>query len=334
MKGRKGRSGLKGQLVEKSVDAYVLALETINRLSIKYRVESFTHLICNAWELLLKARVLDMQPSRDAIYSKTKRGEPKRTISLRDALIKMVPNEKEPLRRNLEVVADLRDDAMHFVISEVPNDVLLLFQACVINYHKKLNEWFGISLSDRVTVGMMTIVYDLSPGSFDLGSPAVKRRLGKDVAAYLAQMQKKIQAEFSTLERSPEFSIGLEYKLVLTKKPGDADIVLSTGEKGASATVVQVAKDPSVSHPHRQKELLVALNAALDGAATTNQHDIQCVNKVHGVKKRADWFYQGKVVGSPSQYSQAFIDWIVERVKQDSQFFVNAREASKKSQKK
>ena len=32
MKGRKGRAGLKGQLVEKSVDAYVLVLETINRL--------------------------------------------------------------------------------------------------------------------------------------------------------------------------------------------------------------------------------------------------------------------------------------------------------------
>jgi hypothetical protein len=334
MKGRKGRSGLKGQLVEKSVDAYVLALETINRLSIKYRVESFTHLICNAWELLLKARVLDVQTSRDAIYYRTKRGDPKRTISLRDALIKVVPNEKEALRRNLEVVADLRDEAMHFVISEVPNDVLLLFQACVINYHKKLNEWFGISLSDRVTVGMMTIVYDLSPGSFDLGSPAVKRRLGKDVAAYLAQMQKKIQAEFTTLQRSPEFSIGVEYKLVLTKKPGDADIVLSTGEKGASATVVQVAKDPSVSHPHRQKELLAALTAALAGAVTANQHDVQCVNKVHGVKKRPDWFYQGKVVGSPSQYSQAFVDWMVERVKQDPLFFVNAREGAKKSPKK
>ena len=334
MKGRKGRSGLKGQLVEKSVDAYVLALETINRLSIKYRVESFTHLICNAWELLLKARVLDVQTSRDAIYYKTKRGEPKRTISLRDALIKVVANEKEPLRRNLEVVADLRDEAMHFVISEVPNDVLLLFQACVINYHKKLSEWFGISLSDRVTVGMMTIVYDLSPGSFDLGSPAVKRRLGRDVAAYLAQMQKRIQAEFTTLQRSPEFSIGVEYKLVLTKRPGDSDIVLSTGEKGTSATVVQIAKDPSVSHPHRQKELLAALTTALKGAANANQHDIQCINKVHGVKSRADWFYQGKVVGSPSQYSQAFVDWIAERVRQDAQFFTKAREASKKLQSK
>jgi hypothetical protein len=334
MKGRKGRSGLKGQLVEKSVDAYVLALETINRLSIKYRVESFTHLICNAWELLLKARILDVQTSRDAIYYKTKRGDPKRTISLRDALVKVVPNDKEALRRNLEVVADLRDESMHFVISEVPNDVLLLFQACVINYHKKLNEWFGISLSDRVTVGMMTIVYDLSLWSFDLGNPAVKRRLGKDVAAYLAQIQKKIQAEFSTLERSPEFSIGLEYKLVLTKKPGDADIILSTGEKGKSATVVQVAKDPSGTHPHRQKELLAALTAALAGTATVNQYDIQCVNKVHKVKKRADWFYQGKVVGSPAQYSPVFVDWIIERVKQNADFFEQARAAVKKSLKK
>jgi hypothetical protein len=60
----------------------------------------------------------------------------------------------------------------------------------------------------------------------------------------------------------------------------------------------------------------------------------QCINKAHAVKKRAEWFYQGKVVGSPSQYSAAFVDWIVERVKQDSQFFVKARETAKKPSKK
>lgn len=330
MKGRKGRSGLKGQLVEKSVDAYVLALETINRLSIKYRIESFTHLVCNAWELLLKARVLDMRNSRDAIYYKTKRGEPRRTISLRDALEKVIPNEKEPLRRNLEVVADLRDEAMHFVISEVPNDILLLFQACVINYHKKLNEWFDLSLSDRVSVGMMTIVYDLSPGSFDLGSSAVKRRLGKDVAAYLQRVQKQIQSEYGELDSNSEFSIGVEYKLALTKKPGDADIVLNSGTGGKSAMVVQVAKDPSISHPFRQKELLVALKDALNELAAVTTYDIQCVNNKHAVKNRAEWFYKGKIEGSPSQYSQAFVDWIVERVKQDSAFFTTTRQASRK----
>jgi hypothetical protein len=185
MKGRKGRAGLKGQPVEKSVDAYVLALETINRLSIKYRVESFSNLVCNAWEILLKARLLDTEKSRNAIYFKNKRNERKRTLSLRDCVARVIPHEKDPVRRNLEKVAELRDNAMHFVTSEVPRDVLLLFQACVINYHKKLNEWFGMSLADRVSVGMMTIVYDLSPGNFDLTSATLQRRIGMDVAKYL-----------------------------------------------------------------------------------------------------------------------------------------------------
>ena len=206
MKGRKGRAGLKGQLVEKSVDAFVLALETINRLSIKYRVESFTHLICNAWELLLKARVLDC---RGKIYSKTKPNEPKRTISLRDALIQVIPSDKEPIRRNLEMVTDLRDEAMHFVISEVPNDVLLLFQACVINYHKKLGEWFEISLSDRVTVGMMTIVYDLSPGSFDLRSPAVRSALAKTLQPIWPNYKTIFKLNLKLLGNRPSFRLAL-----------------------------------------------------------------------------------------------------------------------------
>ena len=59
MKGQRGNPGLKGRLVDKSVEAYILALETINRLSIKYRLEAFCYLLCNAWELLLKAKILE-----------------------------------------------------------------------------------------------------------------------------------------------------------------------------------------------------------------------------------------------------------------------------------
>ena len=333
MKGRKGRSGLKGQLVEKSVDAYVLALETINRLSIKYRVESFTHLKCNAWEVLLKARLLDAEKSRNAIYYTKTRSEAKRTLSLRDSVARVIANENDPMRRNLQKVAELRDDATHLVISEVPREVLLLFQAFVINYHKKLNEWFGISLADRVSVGMMTIVYDLSPGNFDLTSATLQRRIGKDVAKYLQEFQCSVQKEFEELGKVPEYSIGIEYKLVLTKKPGEADIVLNAGDAGKTGAVVQVAKDPSITHPYRQKELVEALNTALSGKAVINQFDIQSINIAHGVKKRAEWFYQGKVKGSPSQYSDALKDWILGRHAQDAAFFEKSRASAKAKQK-
>jgi len=333
VKGRRGRSGLKGQLVEKSVDAYVLALETINRLSIQYRVESFAYLICNAWELLLKAKLLDTQKTRAAIYYKKKRGEARRSLSLRDSAARVMPNQKDPIRRNLEKVAELRDDATHFVISEVPRDVMLLFQASVINYHKKLGEWFGISLADRVPVGMMTIVYDLGPATFDLTDLAVQRRIGKDVAKYLRAFQESVQRESEELGKTPEYSIGVEYKLVLTKKPGEADIVLSAGEGGKHTAILQVPKDPSLTHPYRQKELVVALNDSLPAGVEVNQFDIQCINIVHGVKKKSEWFYQGKVQGSPSQYSDAFKEWVLGRHTQDPQFFAKAR-ASAKSKKK
>ena len=59
MKGRRGNPGLKGRLVDKSVEAYILALETINRISIQYRIETFCYLMCNAWELLLKAKIIE-----------------------------------------------------------------------------------------------------------------------------------------------------------------------------------------------------------------------------------------------------------------------------------
>jgi hypothetical protein len=45
-------------LLEKSVDACLAALEVYNKPDFRYREESFSILMLNAWELLLKARVL------------------------------------------------------------------------------------------------------------------------------------------------------------------------------------------------------------------------------------------------------------------------------------
>jgi hypothetical protein len=153
--------------------------------------------------------------------------------------------------------------------------------------------------------------------------------LGKDVVKYLADTQAEIQSEFDELGKSSEYSIGVEYKLVLTKNPGEADIVLNAGSDGKSGAVVHVAKDSSSTHPFRQKDLVVEVNKKLNGAKTINSYDIQCINRKHKVKSKPEWFYQGKVAGSPAQYSNAFIHWVIERFRQDKNFFVKARKAVK-----
>lgn len=331
MKGHRGNPGLKGRLVNKSIEGYILALETINRLSIHYRVETFCYLICNAWELLLKAKILeDAGKDRDAIFrGKKMRNQRRESISLRESLERVIPNQTDPERRNIECIADLRDESVHLVLSGVPADVLGLFQACVINYHHRLNQWFGISLSDRVHVGMMSIVYDLDPSSSDIADKRLRRELGRDAADYLTRYCALIKSEFDKLQRPVQFSVGIEYRLALTKKPGDADIVLSQASSGGPAVqIVEVPKDPSKSHPHRQVELLQKLRTALP-ELSINQHDIQCANKVHGVRQRPEYFYKGTVKGSPGQYSPAYLDWLIQQYRNDREFFVKAKARAK-----
>ena len=46
------------KLIEKSTEAFIMGLEIYNKPTIKYRVEGFSFFICNAWELMLKAKLL------------------------------------------------------------------------------------------------------------------------------------------------------------------------------------------------------------------------------------------------------------------------------------
>ena len=137
-----------------------------------------------------------------------------------------------------------------------------------------------------------------------------------------------LKQEFDDLEQPNEFSIGVDYHLALTKRADKADITLYSGKKDGEPTrIVRVPKDPSKSHPYRQKELLEQVGKRLQ----INSYDIQCVNKVYSIKKRPEFFYQGKVKNSPVQYSHAFVDWLVERREQDEHFFLKTRARAKKS---
>lgn len=330
MNGRVGNPGLKGRLLENSIEAYILALETINRLSIKYRIETFAYLICNAWELLLKAKILQDTKQKKAIYYKVKNSKFPRSIALRDCLNKIYSNEKDPIRRNIEMVAELRDQCVHLVISQVPKDILSVFQSCVLNYHNSLIKWFKTSLSERVSVGMMTIVYDFSPEQFDLNSVSLRRQLGFDTAQYLMKFQTAVRQESELLGKPSEFSIDISYKLALVKGTNSADINLTKGEDGKATQIVEVPKDPGKTHPYRQVDVLTQVNASLNKTKKINPHDIQCVAKIFNIKKRSEFYYQGTVKGSPGQYSQDFIEWLLEQHSDDSDFFTQVRQKAKK----
>lgn len=87
-------------LLNKSIEAFILGIEIYNKPTIKYRVEGFSFFICNAWELMLKAHILNSFGENELYY----KDNPERTITLENCIKKIFTNDKDPLRKNLEKI--------------------------------------------------------------------------------------------------------------------------------------------------------------------------------------------------------------------------------------
>lgn len=110
-------------MLNKSKEAFTLAIEIYNKPTIKYRVEGFSFFICNAWELMLKAYIIKTYGQTEIYY----KDKPNRTISLSECLRKIFTNNKDPLRLNLEKIIELRDTSTHFIIEEYEMVYIPLF---------------------------------------------------------------------------------------------------------------------------------------------------------------------------------------------------------------
>jgi len=83
--------------------------------------------------------------------------------------------------------------------------------------------------------------------------------------------------------------------------------------------------DPDRTHPNRQTEVVTELNRRLPANVTVNPYDVLSVRRVHDITEetRPEFTHVPKF-GSP-QYSDAFVDWLVQQHEQDPRFFEKAK---------
>lgn len=153
-------------LLEKSVQAALSAIEIYNKPDFKYREESFSILMVNAWELLLKARILQRNKNKlESIYvidpSKTKkdgtaykkakyktsRSGNNLTIDVTNAIKELKLPER--LKENLGLLIEIRDNAIHFLNDSklFEKKVLEIGTASLKSYVNIVNKWFDHDLS-------------------------------------------------------------------------------------------------------------------------------------------------------------------------------------------
>lgn len=148
-----GHEEIVQRLLEKSKEAFILALELYNRPTLKYHAESCSIFLCNAWELMLKAYLVK-ERGVEAIYYPD---EPGKTIALADCLKKIFTNDKDPLRVNMAEIIRFRNINTHFITDEYEIFIGPFLQKSVMNYADKLLELHGESVSELIPENHLTL---------------------------------------------------------------------------------------------------------------------------------------------------------------------------------
>jgi hypothetical protein len=124
----------------------------------------------------------------------------------------------------------------------------------------------------------------------------------------------------------------------VVRAPQGSAVTVFSGEVRESgspeATPIRLVDDPSApgyrlidhdtTYPHRQTELVEVVNGMLPEGIDVNTYDILAVRRVHGIDGDPRYCHSPKF-GSP-QYSDNFAKWIVDRHKENKEFFVEARQ--------
>lgn len=321
------------RLLDKSQEAFLLAIELYNRPTIRYHAEGCCFFLCNAWELMLKAHIIK-DFGENAVYYP----ESDRTLSLSDCLKKVFTNESDPLRVNLGIVGEFRNTSTHFVTDEYELFYGPILQDCVKLYEEKLRELHGIEISDRIPENYLA----LSVRRGNLDYETIKARYPREVVEKMLMLGSSIVA--SRVDGTN--TIGYSTELRITKKKGEGFPVSIASDADAAVSILHSLTDPTNKYTYRTKRGTEFIKNKLDKEGivvfmkgqpkTFNVYLFGVFTDFYNMKGNDAYSYDLSLGGEqPSWcYSQQAIDLILQEIRHNPEHVIDAMRAELAKRKK
>lgn len=326
------------RMLDKSQEAFIMAIEIYNRPSLKYRVEGFSFFICNAWELMTKAQVVKICGYNKLSYI-NKNGD-QRTITLKKALALTITNKKSLMIKNLSDVIALRNTSTHFIVEEDNQIYLGLFQSCITNYERYMHMWHGRRIADIFPTNYLTLCINAAI----YGVKNITAQYPDDVA--LALMSRK-----ETISHNEEhyaskgYSCIVQQELVLSKKAKGTSkkvAVVSPNQADENVTILKKYIDPKNSHPYSTTQCISEINKKLrknnvkiyvndmeKDKFTSN--DFQLFAEQNDYKEKSQFCYKHVVGNSTTRtYSKIVIEQIVDALMRNNKLIDELKELKRK----
>ncbi len=249
------KNAIARQLLARARDNFLLAVELFNRPSLTNRSDAFLMLFGTAWEQLLKAEIAEVDEGN--LYDGTaESGQRRRTIGFHEAMRRAFTDPKDPIRRNLAVIRDLRDDATHLLVPEVQAIATRYFQAGVGNFCDRFSAFAQVSALPDMAAGLLALALPYARPDF----AGLARHYGNQGAVEIRHLVQRLEAD-AEQANDPKFAIRVEYRLTLDNRSTGAEIAL-TRKPGADVVGVIVEKpiDVEKGFPYRANELAAKLS--------------------------------------------------------------------------
>lgn len=319
------------ELLHHAALEFHLAVELFNRPTTPNRVEAFLVHFCAAWEKLLKARLI-REKGPDAIWLK---GEKKpKSITLRGAM-KELYKEGDPVRRNIMEVNALRDESMHYMLSELGPMASRYFQAGVLNFFDAYKALAGKPPVELSGVGVLSIVFDAEEPE----QAVLDQKYGKAKAEAIL---KKIHELGKKAEDSDDraFAIPLRYAIGFVDRNENPDLTIERLPAN-TRVIIEATKDPNKTHPLVPGDVVEQVQATLvkrlspEALAKTltprdkvafNMNDFIAICAHEGFKDKNNEYHYDHGIRGLRTYSPKCVDLIVQKLIENENYLRMVKE--------
>lgn len=266
-------------LLNKAEEAYLMSMEIINKPTINYRTEGFCFFICNAWELLLKAFLINKTQDINIINYKD---DSNRTISLDDCVEKVFTSTTDKTKNNITFIRNIRNKATHLILPEFDFILSPVFQRCLTNFNKFFKKHFpNYKLNEKVTPFIALV----NPGN------------DENVSSLILNPANLLLLEKVKKELDSDDSLSQTLRLISTNKETEADIKFAlTKDSEEKARLINVPKNIEKTHPYTTNEVIKRIKETLEMSLGPNHgftsNKFQDICKRKGIKNNQDYCYQ------------------------------------------
>ena len=213
-------------------------------------------------------------------------------------------------------IIELRNTSTHFITEEYEMVYIPLFQASVLNFVEKMQEFHVVDMTEIIPQNFLTLAISMK----SLNENVIRAKYPEELVEKLLSTKRVLYPMIE--ENDQGFAIKIEHFHYITKNKSKATSFVHIDRQAETGVkIIKELQDPNDTHKFSMKNAIKEIEKRLhkDGIDfKMNTHKFNLFNVHYGIKENPRFCYVHRQYSQPTySYSMQAIEFIVEEIKKD-----------------